>query len=302
MRRKCSPPPNAAPCRNEIGSSSTSEGGAHPRGHRRSHASTTLVSRTISPTLVRRWATQYCEAAWFMNPGSSTQIATLLFGGSRNPKTKEHTPLTKAFKLPRAEYEARLEARGECPPPDSEVAYGFELQLGTTEREVVMELSGGASGDVGTADDVEAASNPLEVLKQTKRGVVSVEFELHSLNLESPKTTPKGDPSTVRGGCVNPRPPRLRMPGRGGELVREAGREGGGRGARLAAHVTRRAQSGTVRPARPRPRVHRMPRRTARRSGCSPASPLPTRPSTAPPTSSSAAATPAAPHARPSRP
>ena len=31
----------------------------------------------------RKWAASYCPEAWFMNPSSGTQVATLLFGGAQ---------------------------------------------------------------------------------------------------------------------------------------------------------------------------------------------------------------------------
>ena len=38
-----------------------------------------------------------------LNPNSATQLATFLFGGSKNPKTKEETETTRVFKVPRAD-------------------------------------------------------------------------------------------------------------------------------------------------------------------------------------------------------
>lgn len=64
----------------------------------------------------RRWAASYCPSAWFMNPSSSTQVATLLFGGAENPMTREHSPQTKTFQLERHEYEELLAARDGAPP------------------------------------------------------------------------------------------------------------------------------------------------------------------------------------------
>lgn len=56
--------------------------------------------------IFRRWAASFCPEAWFMNPGSGTQVATLLFGGAQNLRTKEYSP-TKVPR-PRASYPPRL--------------------------------------------------------------------------------------------------------------------------------------------------------------------------------------------------
>ena len=77
----------------------------------------------------RKWAASYCPEAWFMNPSSGTQVATLLFGGAQNVKSKEYSPTKKEFKLTRDEYEELLAARDGSVPTESE--YGFVIKRGT---------------------------------------------------------------------------------------------------------------------------------------------------------------------------
>ena len=70
-----------------------------------------LAKREMCELKFRRWATSYSPNAWFMNPGSGTQVSTLLFGGALNPRTREHTPKSRTFSLAREEYEEMLAAR-----------------------------------------------------------------------------------------------------------------------------------------------------------------------------------------------
>ena len=146
----------------------------------------------------RRWASSYCKAAWFMNPSASNQVATLLFGGAENPRTREHTPQKRTFKLLRTDYEELLAARYGV-TPNSELEYAFVLDSASVTREV----------EVGSAQTVQAAqmqfgapystsldqgpaASPLAFLETFKVGVKHVEFELSSLGLTVPRTTQKG--------------------------------------------------------------------------------------------------------------
>ena len=122
----------------------------------------------------RKWASSYCEEAWFMNPGSGTQVATLLFGGAQNSKTRQFSPTSREFKVPRDEYEDFMHARdGKVP---SEADYGFGVVRGTNER---------AAADAGSAAaERAAAARAGEALKP---GIKNVDFTLRSLGLQLPK-------------------------------------------------------------------------------------------------------------------
>ena len=52
----------------------------------------------------REWvATEIGPDGLAINPASSVQLCTLLFGGSQNLKTKEYTEAVRVFKVPREE-------------------------------------------------------------------------------------------------------------------------------------------------------------------------------------------------------
>jgi len=112
-------------------------------------------------------------------------VAALLFGGSLNRRTREHTPVTRVFKIEREEYEQLLAARN-GPPPAAETEYAFTADGGaftarTTERAV--------------EDRVEEGSAPAGA-GAVKAGVKNVEFEIRSLGLTVGKTTKNGAPKT----------------------------------------------------------------------------------------------------------
>jgi hypothetical protein len=62
------------------------------------------IDRAEHVETFRRWA---CELngpnGYAINPASSTQLCTLLFGGAQNQKTKEPTETVRVFKVPREE-------------------------------------------------------------------------------------------------------------------------------------------------------------------------------------------------------
>jgi DNA polymerase-1 len=142
----------------------------------------------------RRWAASKCPEAWFMNPSSGTQVATLLFGGSQNVRTREYSPTKKEFQLLRDEYEELLAARDGSVP--LEVDVGFTLQYGTTERNAGERADGAVSGDVLLHGGGEGShgehgqQQPLPAAAlggKVKVGLKHVKFELSSLNLLPPK-------------------------------------------------------------------------------------------------------------------
>jgi len=154
----------------------------------------------------RRWAASWYPAAWFMNPSSGTQIATLLFGGEENTKTGEYSPPKKSFKLKRKEYRELLAL--------AEREYSFQIDPATLDAfsrsssdTRTGESESGAASENGeyrkdgttsyngqlSVDALKAAvlDHSLKLGSQT-----SVEIELTSIGLQVPKKTKLGTPKT----------------------------------------------------------------------------------------------------------
>ena len=171
-----------------------------PAAERRAEA-----ERSRLDLIFRRWAASYCPEAWFMNPSSGTQVATLLFGGVRNDRTGEYTPTKREFQLLRDEYEELLSARNGHVPTESDVA--FHVPLGTTERTAGERAPGAIVGDSLSASGeggASAAGGGAERGEKVKVGLKHVKFELTSLGLQLPKGAvtktggAKTDASTLR--------------------------------------------------------------------------------------------------------
>ena len=141
-----------------------------------------------------------------MNPSSGDQKATLLFGGSRNSRSREYSPRQRTFRLLREDFEELLVARDGERLQEAEL--GYTAHSGTTERTVKewelarrAELEGRTDG-AGTVEDAPgggAAPGSRPAPKpRAKAGVRWVEFELMSLGLALPKNahTEKGDAKT----------------------------------------------------------------------------------------------------------
>jgi len=170
--------------------------------------------------IFRRWAASYCPEAWFMNPSSGTQVATLLFGGARNERTGEFSPTKKEFQLLRDEYEELLAARNGALPSEADV--GFCVPRGTTERTagvravgaivgdaIVRRGAGGAEGSAegdaeGSAEGSAGGGGGGGGGGKVQVGLKHVKFELSSLGLQLPKGAvtktggAKTDASTLR--------------------------------------------------------------------------------------------------------
>ena len=145
----------------------------------------------------RRWAAHYCPEAWFMNPSSGTQVATLLFGGTQNLKTREYSPTVRTFRLLREEYEELMAARDGAIPTEADV--GFAPVHGTVERSVT---EGAEMQQMEQEQQQQQAAGgeaaPAAPAAKVKVGIKSVEFDLKSLGLQLPAgaVTPTGSPKT----------------------------------------------------------------------------------------------------------
>jgi len=128
-----------------------------------------------------------------MNPSSGTQVATLLFGGAMNARTKEYSPTKKEFAILRDEYEDLLAARGGAVPTETDV--GFSVEYGTLERAAGERPAGAVSGDRlvfgrgepdAAADEEQEGSKAKVKEEKVKVGLKHVKFELSSMGLEPP--------------------------------------------------------------------------------------------------------------------
>lgn len=160
----------------------------------------------------RRWASSYCEDAWFINPASALQIRTLLYGGCRNTKTSEVLPATKVYKIDRKDYDLLKAARDGV---DREEEIPYTLHKGSVEKTAAprhaaglpslpalvqgaaSKLSGSSSELQLELADLDEEQAPAAAPGKAPKPLRSVEFEIRSLELEFTKMTASGWPSTA---------------------------------------------------------------------------------------------------------